>query len=56
MKNVIFKNLLLAFLTLSAVGLSAQTSQTYEMKNKHLFKTFFVNSVNEAKVKPFCQQ
>ena len=31
MKNVIFKNLLLAFLTLSAVGLSAQTSQTYEM-------------------------
>lgn len=56
MKNVIFKNLLLAFLTLSAVGLSAQTSQTYEMKNTHLFKTFFVNSINEAEVKPFCQQ
>lgn len=56
MKNVIFKNLLLAFLTLSAVGLSAQTSQIYEMKNNHLFKTFFVNSINEAEVKPFCQQ
>lgn len=31
MKNVIFKNLLLAFLTLWALGLSAQTSQIYEM-------------------------
>ncbi len=31
MKKIFFKSLLLTFLTLSAVGLSAQTSQTYEM-------------------------